>query len=54
LDFVLGNVGGRLLENIVCSFVGENVGDENVGLFVGCPVGEEIIANEMIDNTDGV
>jgi hypothetical protein len=54
VELVLGNVIGGVLESIVFSFVGENVGNENVRLLVGCTVNDEIVVNEMIGNIDGI
>jgi hypothetical protein len=51
VKLVLGKVVGVLLD---CSFVGENVGDENIRLLVRCAVEDEVVANEMIANIDGV
>jgi hypothetical protein len=46
---VLGNVVGGLIVNIVCIFV-----SDNVGLLIGCAVGDDIVANKLIGNIDGV
>jgi hypothetical protein len=54
IGLMLGNVVGGLLGNIACSFVGENVGDENVWLLVGCAFGEEIVAIKTKGNIDDV
>jgi hypothetical protein len=51
---VPGNVVGSIIRNFVCIFVSENVGDEDVGLLVGCPVRDDIVANEIIGSIGSV
>jgi hypothetical protein len=54
VGLVLGSVVGGLGSNIICSFVGDYVCDENFGLLVGFAFSDEVAANKMIGNFGGV